>query len=73
MPIHVAMALIGFFVFLAENVCTALGAWVYPHQANGWHPVESGKIVSWILMSAVAFLAIMLMGGFSPERSGDRR
>ena len=64
MPILVSLALIGSFVFLAENVCTALGAWVYPHQAQGWHPVEAGKILSWILMSTVAFLAITLMGGF---------
>lgn len=70
MPLILSLALIGLFVFFAENVCTALGAWVYPHQAAGWRPVEAGKIVSWILMSTVAFLAITLMGGFRPETVG---
>ncbi|RYG86385.1 DUF817 family protein [bacterium] len=73
MPILVALTLIGFFVFLAENVCTALGAWVYPHQAAGWQPVEMGKIVSWILMSTVALLVITLMGGFGREAARRRR
>ena len=67
MPVILALALIGGFVFLAENLCTALGAWVYPHQASGWRPVKAGKIVSWILMSTVAFLAITLMGGFAHD------
>lgn len=73
MPLLVSLALIGLFVFFAENVCTALGAWVYPHQATGWRPVEAGKIVSWILMSTVAFLAITLMGGFGRNDESDRR
>ncbi len=64
MPVLISLALIGTFVFLAENICTALGAWVYPHQTSGWRPVEGGKIISWTLMSTVAFLAITLMGGF---------
>ena len=70
MPLVLSLALIGGFVFLAENLCTALGAWVYPHQALGWRPVEAGKIVSWGLMSTVAFLALWLLGGF--RRREDR-
>ncbi len=69
MPLLAAMALIGLFVYLAENVCTALGAWVYPHQRAGWRPVELGKVVSWGLMSTVAFLAITLLGGFRASES----
>lgn len=68
MPVILALALIGGFVFLAENLCTALGTWVYPRQASGWRPVEAGKIVSWILMSTVAFLTITLMRGFASSK-----
>lgn len=78
MPLLVAMGLIGVFVWVAENICTALGAWVYPHQRLGWRPVEMGKISSWGLMVTVAFLLLDLFGGFrraapTLERSGGPR
>ena len=68
MPVLVSLFLIGLFVYFAENLCTSLGAWVYPHQRAGWRPVEAGKIVSWGLMSGVAFLALTLLGGFRANR-----
>ena len=58
MPMPLAFALIGFFVWIGENICTYLGAWVYPHQVNGWQPVEPSKIVSWSMMVMVAFVII---------------
>ena len=58
MPMPVAFALIGFFVWVGENICTYLGAWVYPHQVNGWQLVDSSKILSWSIMVMVAFVII---------------
>ena len=58
MPLALSMALIGFFVWIGENICTYLGAWVYPHQVNGWHPVDASKILSWSIMVTVAFVII---------------
>ncbi|WP_291423860.1 DUF817 domain-containing protein [Deinococcus sp.] len=58
MPLPLAFVLIGGFVFLAENAATGLGAWVYPQQAAGWHPVHLGKLLSWTLMVVVAFLIV---------------
>lgn len=71
MPVLISLFLIGVFVYFAENLCTYLGAWVYPHQREGWRPVEIGKIVSWGLMSGVALLAITLLGGFREQPSGS--
>lgn len=58
LPLPLAFALIGLFVYLAENAATALGAWVYPHQAQGWQPVHLAKALAWTLMVVVAFLIV---------------
>lgn len=58
MPMPIAFALIGFFVWIGENLSTYLGAWLYPHQLNGWEMVEASKIVSWGMMVMVAFVLI---------------
>lgn len=58
MPMLVAFALIGFFVYVAENLCTLLGAWQYPHQAGGWALVHPSKITSWTLMVVIAFVVV---------------
>lgn len=58
MPLLLSFALIGLFVWLAENFCTYLGAWVYPHQADAWSPVHAAKITSWSLMVVVAFVCV---------------
>ena len=46
MPTTVAFILIGGFLWLAENLATALSAWRYPDQAEGWHLVHTGKFGS---------------------------
>jgi uncharacterized membrane protein YoaT (DUF817 family) len=58
MPLPLSFALIGFFVWVGENICTYLGAWVYPHQMNGWQLVDCSKILSWSIMVMVAFVII---------------
>jgi uncharacterized membrane protein YoaT (DUF817 family) len=58
MPLPVSFVLIGFFVWVGENISTYLGAWVYPHQVNGWQLVDSSKILSWSIMVMVAFVII---------------
>lgn len=58
MPLVVAFLLIGIFVWLAENVSTYLGAWVYPHQVNGWRVVDLGKLSSWGLLVIVSFMIV---------------
>ncbi|THF69246.1 DUF817 domain-containing protein [Deinococcus sp. Arct2-2] len=58
LPMRLAFALIGLFVYFAENAATALGAWVYPHQAHGWQPVHLAKVLAWTLLVVVAFLIV---------------
>ncbi len=77
LPLAVSFGLIGFFVWVGENICTFLGAWVYPNQVDGWEPVHSSKIVSWSMMVMVAFVVIWVwrsrdadsLGSSLPERT----
>ncbi|GKV70178.1 hypothetical protein NCCP2716_26760 [Sporosarcina sp. NCCP-2716] len=58
MPIVLSFALIGFFIWIAENIATFFGAWQYPDQADAWSLVHIGKISSWLLLVIVSFLIV---------------
>jgi uncharacterized membrane protein YoaT (DUF817 family) len=54
----IAFLCIGLFVWLAENIATFFGAWVYPHQQGEWSPVHLMKLSSWALLVIVTFLIV---------------
>ena len=58
LPLTLVFVLIGLFVWLAENISTFLGAWMYPHQESGWQLVEPTKIVAWGLLVIVSFMVV---------------
>lgn len=58
MPTLVAFVLIGFFVWVAENLCTYLHAWAYPYQKDEWALVHPMKIASWAMMVIIAFVCV---------------
>lgn len=58
MPAVLSFVLIGFFVWIAENLGTLNGAWLYPHQKNGWSVVHLGKFSSWSLLVIVTFIIV---------------
>ncbi len=58
MPVILSFFLIGFFVWLAENIATYLGAWQYPNQREAWSMVSLGKMSSWFLLVIVSFLIV---------------
>lgn len=58
MPLIVSFVLIGFFVWIAENLATLFGAWVYPNQQKAWALVSAGKISSWALLVIVTFIIV---------------
>jgi uncharacterized membrane protein YoaT (DUF817 family) len=43
MPLWLSFVLIGFFIWLAENIGTLLGAWRYLNQLGAWSAVHVGK------------------------------
>ena len=58
MPIALSFLLIGFFIWIAENIATFFGAWEYPNQADAWSLVHLGKVSSWVLLVIVSFLIV---------------
>ncbi|MGW0121225.1 DUF817 domain-containing protein [Streptomyces sp. NPDC003327] len=56
MPLALSFVLIGFFLWIAENAATYVGAWSYPHQLDGWEPVSPAKFGAWALLISVTFV-----------------
>ncbi len=58
MPIALSFFLIGFFVWLAENITTYLGAYLYPNQHGGWQHVAFRRVSSWFLLVIISFMIV---------------
>lgn len=58
MPIVVSFFLIGFFIWIAENIATFFGAWSYPNQEVAWTIVHFGKISSWFLLVVISIMIV---------------
>ncbi|MFF6777335.1 DUF817 domain-containing protein [Streptomyces sp. NPDC012637] len=56
MPLALSFVLIGFFLWLAENLATYVGAWRYPYQTHGWQPVGVEKFGAWSLLISITFV-----------------
>jgi uncharacterized membrane protein YoaT (DUF817 family) len=59
MPIVLSFLLIGFFIWIAENITTFLGAWQYPNQEQVWSIVHIGKISSWFLLVIISIIIVV--------------
>jgi uncharacterized membrane protein YoaT (DUF817 family) len=58
MPLLLAFMLIGFFIWLAENISTFFGVWRYPNQLGAWATVSIGKWSSWSLLVIMTFTIV---------------
>lgn len=58
MPLSLSFVLIGFFLWVAENAATLLGAWQYPDQSQFWQMVHVGKWGSWALLVSLSFVLV---------------
>ena len=58
MPLLLSFILIGFFIWLAENISTFFGAWRYPNQIGAWAVVHLGKWSSWSLLVIMTFTIV---------------
>lgn len=72
MPLVLGFLLVGFFVWLAENISTFYGAWVYPHQTHGWEVVSLHKITSWFLLVIICFIVVAYLKYFKERRKLDK-
>jgi len=58
MPLMLGFVLIGFFIWLAENLSTFFGIWKYPNQLGAWSVVHVGKWSSWSLLVIMTFTIV---------------
>jgi uncharacterized membrane protein YoaT (DUF817 family) len=59
MPLVFSFLLIGFMIWIAENIATFLGAWKYASQHEGWKMVSIGKISSWFLLVVLSIVIVI--------------
>lgn len=68
-PLLLGFALVGMFVWFAENFATYFQAWQYPNQRYGWHMVSTGKISSWALLVIVSGIIVAQLKHVKEERA----
>lgn len=71
MPLSLSFVLIGFFLWVAENGATWLGAWQYPDQAEFWQLVHVGKWGSWALLVSLSFVLVAAVKRWEGTFYGD--
>lgn len=59
MPLLLSFFLIGFFIWLAENIGTFAGIWRYPNQIGAWSMVHISKWSAWALLVVMTFTIIV--------------
>jgi uncharacterized membrane protein YoaT (DUF817 family) len=60
MPLIIAAGLTAFFLWLAENIGTLTGTWLY-HGQKSWQLVSFGKFGSWYLLLYLSFVLVTLV------------
>jgi uncharacterized membrane protein YoaT (DUF817 family) len=58
-PVVLSFLLIGFFIWVGENIATYFGAWKYASQHEGWRMVSVGKISSWFLLVVLSIVIVV--------------
>src|SRR3989338_2906361 len=67
MPLSIAFFLIAFFILIAENIGTYVGAWQYPNQVQTWNVVSTQKVTSWFLMVIISFIIVAYLKHFKKD------
>ena len=68
MPLVLSFLLTGSFIWIAENIGTFFGAWVYPNQTRQWAIVGPAKISSWTLLVIISFIIVASLKEIFPKR-----
>ena len=61
MPLLMGTVLVSLFIWLAENMGTFAGAWIYPTQRHGWVPAPLAKLGSWYLLMLLSFVLVTIV------------
>ena len=69
MPLVLAFLLVALFIWIAENIATWSGAWLYPSQLAGWQMVSLNKLVSWFLLMIISVVLVAWV--YKPSPPGE--
>lgn len=69
MPLLVSFVLIAFFIWIAENMASFLGAYKYPEQLVTWTTVSLRLITSWSLLVIISFIIVAYLKHFKAARN----
>lgn len=69
LPLALTAFLTAIFMWIAENVGTYTGTWLYP-SSDGWHIVSFSKFGSWYLLLYVSFVLVTLVLKPKPPEEG---
>lgn len=69
MPLSLAFIIVGFFIWLAENIATFFNGWKYPDQHDGWQLVSFSKISSWFLLVIISVIIVAQLKYVKANRS----
>ncbi len=61
MPLLLGFLLVAVFIWIAENLGTLAGAWMYPDQTGGWRMVSAGKLGSWYLLMLISWVLVTIV------------
>jgi len=73
MPLVLGFFLIAFFIWIAENIATYLGAWKYPDQVATWTTVSVHKVGSWSLLVIISFMIIAYLKHVKADQKHTKR
>ena len=57
-PLIAFFALVAILIYVAENIGTLTGTWLYPSQQAGWRLVPPGKLGAWFLLMTISFALV---------------
>lgn len=72
-PVLVVFAGVALFIWLAENIGTWGGAWLYPHQAGGWELVSPQKLIAWFLLMIISVVMVTWVYRPKPPEAARNR
>ena len=69
MPLVLGFFLVALFIWLAENIGTITGTWLYPDQLGAWKVVSFNKMTAWYLLMIISWVLVTII---HPPRSARR-
>ncbi|MCT1656932.1 DUF817 domain-containing protein [Brevibacterium luteolum] len=71
MPVLISFIGVAFFIWIAENIGTYTGSWIYPHQSDSWELLEISKLVAWFLLMIISVVLVTLVYRPQPSTSNN--